>query len=308
MIGIKGIGIYLPNNQLSNFDRMKQFDMNEDFVRKKIGFTKLIRKDTNQETSDLCVNAWNNLNQSYPIVKDEIDCLLVCSQNPDGYGLPHTSAILHKKINLPESCAAFDISLGCSGYVYGLSVIQSFMQANGMKNGLFFTADPYSKVIDPSDKKTSTLFGDGATVTWIGFEPRFKTGQFVFGSNGMKYDGIIVRDNGILEMNGRAVFTFSVRVVPKNILDMLEKNNLEKDQIDLFLIHQGSLHIVNSIADELGVTRKKFPFHSKEYGNTVSSSIPMLLHREINNPRMKTTVISGFGVGLSWASSVLHRI
>ena len=117
-----------------------------------------------------------------------------------------------------------------------------------------------------------------------------------------------MRDNGILEMNGRAVFTFSVRVVPKNILDMLEKNNLEKDQIDLFLIHQGSLHIVNSIADELGVTRKKFPFHSKEYGNTVSSSIPMLLHREINNPRMKTTVISGFGVGLSWASSVLHRI
>ena len=109
-------------------------------------------------------------------------------------------------------------------------------------------------------------------------------------------------------MNGRAVFTFSVRVVPKNILDMLEKNNLEKDQIDLFLIHQGSLHIVNSIADELGVTRKKFPFHSKDYGNTVSSSIPMLLHREINNPSMKTTVISGFGVGLSWASSVLYRI
>ena len=109
-------------------------------------------------------------------------------------------------------------------------------------------------------------------------------------------------------MNGRAGFSYSVRVVPKNILEMLEKNRLEIEHIDLFLLHQGSLHIVNSIADALGVPREKCPFHSGEYGNTVSSSIPMLLHREFDNPTMKTAVISGFGVGLSWASTVLYRL
>ena len=213
MIGIKGTGIYLPETRYSNFDRMEQFGMTEDFVRNKIGFTKLARKDPEQITSDLCMLAWEDLKKSYPVDLDEIDCLLVCSQNPDGHGLPHTSAIVHDKLGLPESCAVFDISLGCSGFVYGLSVIQSFMEAHGMKNGLFFTADPYSKVMDLDDKKTATLFGDGAAVTWIGTEPRFQTGQFLFGSNGKKHEGITVRDNGILEMNGRAVFTFSVRAV-----------------------------------------------------------------------------------------------
>ncbi len=308
MIGIKGTGIYLPETRHSNFDRMEQFGMTEDFVRDKIGFTKLARKDSEQTTSELCLLAWEDLKKSYPVDADKIDCLLVCSQNPDGHGLPHTSAIVHDKLGLPETCAVFDISLGCSGFVYGLSVIQSFMEAHGMKNGLFFTADPYSKVMDLDDKKTATLFGDGAAVTWVGTEPRFQTGQFLFGSNGKKHEGIMVRDNGILEMNGRAVFTFSVRVVPKNILEMLEKNRLEIEHIDQFLLHQGSLHIVNSIADALGVPREKCPFHSGEYGNTVSSSIPMLLHREFDNPTMKTAVISGFGVGLSWASTVLYRL
>ena len=105
-----------------------------------------------------------------------------------------------------------------------------------MKNGLFFTADPYSKVMDFDDKKTATLFGDGAAVTWIGTEPRFQTGQFLFGSNGKKHEGITVRDNGILEMNGRAVFTFSVRVVPKNILEMHFQDVLWNDS-NLSLIH-----------------------------------------------------------------------
>ena len=308
MIGIKGTGIYLPEKRLSNFDRLEKFGMTEDFVREKIGFTKLAIKDSAHETSDLCMLAWKDLKQFYQIAPDDVDCLMICTQNPNGRGLPHTSAIVHKKLGLSENCAAFDLSLGCSGFVYGLSVIQAFMESNGLKNGLFFTADPYSKVIDPEDKKTATLFGDGATVTWIGLEPRFTTGRFVFGSNGLKHEGIIVRENGTLEMNGRAVFTFSVRVVPKNIIEMLEENQLTLDQVDIFLLHQGSLHIVNSIADTLGISREKCPFHSSEYGNTVSSSIPMLLHREFNNQSIKTAVLSGFGVGLSWASTILKRV
>ena len=308
MIGIQGIGVYIPSLRNSNFDRMEQFEMSEGFVREKIGFTSLSQKKPDEKTSDLCLKAWNDIRSRHSISPEVVDCLVVCTQNPDGQGLPHTSAIVHQKLGLSKGCPVFDISLGCSGYVYGLSIIQSFMETNGLKNGLLFTADPYSKVIDEYDKKTATLFGDGAAVTWFGTNPCFRSGRFLFGSDGNKNESIIVRDNGRLAMNGRAVFTFSVRVVPQNIRDMLKINRLTMKQIDLFLLHQGSLHIVNSIADVLGVSRELCPFHASEYGNTVSSSIPMLIHREFDNTNMNIAVISGFGVGLSWASTVLIRV
>ena len=307
MIGIKAIGTYLPDSRTSNFDRMDKFGMTASFVNDKIGFTQVAKKAPEQETSDLCVKAWENLQELESISADDIDCMIVCTQNPDGHGLPHTSAILHEKLSISQNCAAFDLSLGCSGYVYGLSVIKSFMEANGFRKGLLFTADPYSKVMNNDDKKTATLFGDGATVTLLTENPVFDFGKFVFGSAGSKKEGIIVREDGHVHMNGRAVFTFTVRVVPDSIRKMLGKNGFALDRIDRFLLHQGSLHIVNSIADTLGVPREKCPFKSGTYGNTVSSSVPMILAQEFNNQEMQVAVLAGFGVGLSWASTLIFR-
>ena len=307
MIGIKAIGTYLPEKRISNFDRIQKFNMTESFVREKIGFTKVALKSVNQDTSDLCVKAWVNLIQEQSVSPNEIDCIIVCTQNPDGHGLPHTSAIIHDKLNLPLNCAAFDLSLGCSGYVYGLSVIKSFMEANSFRRGLLFTADPYSKVMNNNDKKTATLFGDGATVTLMTDKPVFEFGQFVFGSDGSRKDGIVVREDGYVHMNGRAVFSFTVRVIPDNIREMLEKNSFDLKKVDRFLLHQGSLHIVNSIADNLNVPRERCPFHSAAYGNTVSSSVPMLLAQEHTNQEMQVAVLAGFGVGLSWASTLIFR-
>ena len=307
MIGIKAIGTYLPEARTSNFDRMNKFVMTESFVEHKIGFKEVAIKSPEHETSDLCFRAWEDLKKNHSISSDDIDCVVVCTQNPDGKGLPHTSAILHEKLSLQLNCAAFDISLGCSGYVYGLSIIKSFMKENNLKCGLLFTADPYSKVINQDDKKTATLFGDGATVTLLGEKPVFECGKFVFGSDGCKKEGIIVKEDGKLHMNGRAVFTFTVRVVPDNIKDMLKKNQATIESIDCFILHQGSLHIVNSIADSLGVSRELCPFHSAEYGNTVSSSVPMVLSREFDKEEIKVAVLSGFGVGLSWASTIIYR-
>jgi len=307
MIGIKAIGRYLPEARTSNFDRMKKFGMTESFVKHKIGFTQVAIKSSEEETSDLCVKAWEDLQQNCHVTKDNIDCVVVCTQNPDGKGLPHTSAILHDKLSLPMSCAVFDISSGCSGYVYGLSIIKSFMKENELKCGLLFTADPYSKVLNKDDKKTATLFGDGATVTLLDDQPVFQFGKFVFGSDGQKKDGIIVKEDSQLHMNGRAVFTFTVRVVPDNIRNMLQKNRVSLESVDSFILHQGSLHIVNSIADSLGVSRELCPFYSAKYGNTVSSSIPMVLSQEFYRQGLKVAVLSGFGVGLSWASTMLFR-
>ena len=307
MIGIKAIGTYLPTERTSNFLNLEKFDINESFVRDKIGFTELSKKSNKQETSDLCVKAWDNLKNQIEITSKEIDCMIVCTQNPDAYGIPHTSAIVHEKLSFSQDCAVFDLSLGCSGYIYGLSLIKSFMESNKLQKGLLFTADPYSKILNNEDKKTATLFGDAATVTLMTHNPVFELGSFVFGSDGTKKEGIIIEDDGYLKMNGRAVFAFTVRVIPNNILKMLLKNDLSIENIDKFLLHQGSLHIINSIADTLGVSRKKCPFYSAEYGNTVSSSVPMILEKEFNNQEMKVAVLSGFGVGLSWGSTIIFR-
>ncbi len=119
----------------------------------------LPRKSPDQETSDLCVAAFQDLCAGRHIDVSKIDCIVVCTQNPDSDGIPHVSAIVHGKLGLSETCASFDISLGCSGYVYGLSLVSSFMEANDLRKGLFFTADPYSKIIDMNDKNTSLLLG-----------------------------------------------------------------------------------------------------------------------------------------------------
>lgn len=305
MIGIESIGIYIPPDRIDNRRRMQQFGVDEAFLRDKSGMLRLAVKAPHEETSDLCCLAFRDLQKKTNIAAADLDCIVVCTQNPDARGLPHTSAIVHSKLGLPETCAVFDISLGCSAYVYGLSVIQAFMHSNGFYKGVLFTADPYSKVVDENDKNTSLLFGDGATATLISTIPVWSSGKFRFGSNGQNFIQVD-HETGKLSMNGRAVFSFSATVVPQNITQMLVDNDLTIDDIDCFVLHQGSRYIVETIQKRLGLEREKVPFVAAEYGNTVSSSIPLALSQlpcDLNR-----IVISGFGVGLSWASTVLHRM
>lgn len=307
MIGIQSIGSYIPSGRIDNKDRLDEFDVDENFLKEKTGMLRLAIKDVDEETSDLCEKAFINLQIKTSIQPDDVECIVVCTQNPDGHGLPHTSAIVHEKLGLSDSCAAFDISLGCSGFVYGLSIIQGFMQANGFKNGILFTADPYSKIVNKQDKNTSLIFGDGATATLISDKPKWHTGKFLFGSHGKNNSSIrIMKDDGKLTMNGRAVFTFSATVVPKNILEMLASNSLSIEDIDCFALHQGSRYIVDTIKNKLGIDKSKVPFVADDYGNTVSSSIPLILS-ELDE-KNEHIVIAGFGVGLSWASTVLFKI
>lgn len=307
MNGIQAIGTYIPADRTDNRLRMEQFEIDASFLSEKTGMLRLAVKGEHEETSDLCVKAFFDLQSKTNILPEEIDCIVVCTQNPDGKGLPHTSAIVHAKLGLPHSCAAFDISLGCSGFVYGLSVIQSFMDANGFSKGLLFTADPYSKIVDPQDKNTSLLFGDGASATLISNTPVWRTGKFLFGSHGKEHAAIEI-DQGTekLNMNGRAVFSFSATVVPKNITEMLAANNLAVEDIDYFALHQGSRYIVDTIKKKLGINDEKAPFAAADYGNTISSSIPLILSKA--DLKLNHIVIAGFGVGLSWASTVLYKV
>jgi 3-oxoacyl-[acyl-carrier-protein] synthase III len=265
----------------------------------------LRRKDKNEETSDLAEAAVRPLFDHHGLKPDTVDCLVVVTQNPDGAGLPHTSAILHHKLGLNPACTVFDISLGCSGYVQGLSVTRSLMEGQGLQNGLLVTADPYSKIIDAADRDTSMIFGDGATATWLNRTPTWRVGVCDCGIDSAEHAALRVDDTGHLTMKGRSVFNFAATQVPKSISRVLAAAGMTIDDIDLVLLHQGSKFIVDAIAQRIGAEGKA-PFAAAGYGNTVSSSIPMMLADDVPESA-KRVILSGFGVGLAWATCLLER-
>lgn len=304
MLGISDIGTYICSDKISNFDRKTDFDINDEFIKEKIGFQSLSKSLDDEKTSTMCLKAFEKIKNKIDLTT--IDCLVLISQNPD-VKIPHTSAILHNKLNLSSNCACFDIGLGCSGYVYGLSIILSFMQNNGLRNGLLFTCDPYRKIIDNNDKNTSLLFGDGASVSYISKDYKYKAKSFKFGTNGSKYENIFCKKDTLF-MNGRGVFEFSATTIPKHILDFLEEEKISIDNIDRFILHQGSKYIIDTIRQRLKIGKEKIPFKANLYGNTVSSSIPILLENEFQSKECYNNIlISGFGTGLSWASAILQR-
>ncbi len=309
VIGIADIATYVPHGFESNLDKLERFGIDEAFLSAKIGVMKVSRKAPEEETSDLCVKAFQALCAKREIDMAAIDCVIVCTQNPDGRGIPHTSAVVHGKIGAPETAACFDVSLGCSGFVYALSIAKAFMEANGLHTGLLFTSDPYSKIVDPDDKNTALLFGDAAAVTLLQPAEAAKgcwiPGRFAFGTRGK--DGMALHSTtGRLEMNGRAVFSFSATVVPVQVRQLVASAGLDLADIDLFLFHQGSKYIVDTIAQRLALPPGKVPLGLAECGNTVSSTIPALLENLRAGPARRI-VISGFGVGLSWASCILEK-
>jgi 3-oxoacyl-[acyl-carrier-protein] synthase III len=306
MIGIESIASYIPPGRESNAALLSKFGVDQAFLITKIGVLEKARKQSDDDTSDLCCRAFEALAAKTAVRAEEIDCLIVCTQNPDGHGLPHTSAIVQGKLGCTDRVAAFDIALGCSGYVYALAVITAFMAANDLHKGLLFTADPYSKIVDPDDKNTALLFGDAATVTFISNTPIFSIQRAQFGTRGRE-GAALVRTGERLSMNGRAVFDFSMTAVPPQVEQLLAQTGYTVDDLDLILLHQGSKFIVDQLTRRLKLPTQKVPSNLAQVGNTVSSSIPLLLEQHIDEPATRIVLISGFGVGLSWASAILVR-
>ena len=306
MLGVENIGCYIPQGRISNYDRKEQFSIDDNFIENKIGIKHVSIKSEDEETSDLCVKAFESLEEKSDFIREEIDALLVVTQNPDKK-IPHTSAIVHDKLGLDEHCACFDISLGCSGFVYGLATLEALMTSNGMRKGVLITSDPYSKVVDPKDKNTALLFGDAAAATLVSDNPVFISGVNTFGTIGKDRSNLEVDEQGYLRMNGRAVFNFAAKTIPKDLCLLAEKNQISLTAIDRFLLHQGSKIIVETIANKLDVDMAKVPFEIQDTGNTIGTTIPLLLQHELQSSA-DLIAISGFGVGLSWASSLLRRV
>ena len=310
---IRGIGTYLPEKTVGNDELIERFEWDREFLEVKLGIHQRHSAAEGEGASDMGVAAAEELFAKCPDLKrEDVQLLIVCTQNPD-YGLPHTSALVQDRLGLPTTTACFDVGLGCSGFVYGLSIVHSMLETLNLTNALIVTSDPYSKVIDPADRGTSPLFGDGAAATWISRTGAGgQIGLFTFGTDGAGARNLIVEPDAdgvrCLSMNGRAIFEFMLERIPGDLARCAESNGLTTDEIDLFLLHQASAHMLGYVTKRMKLDPARVPIRMQDTGNLVSSSIPFLIARLAGQGDLagKTTLLSGFGVGLSWASTVVR--
>lgn len=314
-IGIENIEYFLPDKTITSKELASDFGFSLPFIEEKIGIKKIFIAEENEKTSDLAVEAVKRILRNRPEVIDKIGVIALCTQTPD-YQLPHTAAIVQKKLGLRNEIASFDISLGCSGFVYGLSIVRSFVDYNKLEYGILITAETYSKIIDNQDKNTKPLFSDASAAVLLGRRPYLVPQKFTFGTNGDGYESLILKpkDHKVsygethLYMDGRSIFEFVADVVPEDLNRCMSDNDVHLNDIDYFVFHQASNFMIDTIAQKLGIAGDKRVVKCIDsFGNTVSSSIPIAL-KTISDICMKEQLkilISGFGVGLSWASTLL---
>lgn len=315
MINIAAIEYYLPKNILTNDDIAKEFpEWSAEKIKAKIGVESRHIAEQDETALDMAYKACKKLFRNYD--KNKIDFILFCTQSPD-YFLPTTACILQDKLGLSKSVGALDFNLGCSGFVYGLTLAKGLIATGIAQNILLVTSETYSKFLDKEDKSNRTIFGDGAAVTIVDKDSAKSDFQFSVGTDGSGFSNLIVengasRNNAekpVLYMKGPKIFTFAVENIPTLINDTLEKNRLRMDDIDLFVFHQASSYMLNYLKDLCNIPDEKFFMEMKDIGNTVSASIPIALKlaqdKSIIQKGNKVMVV-GFGVGYSWGAGVLE--
>ncbi|HRI62749.1 MAG TPA: ketoacyl-ACP synthase III [Polyangium sp.] len=302
---IASIGTYVPARRVSNVDKLAQFALDEAFLQKKLGIAMRAEKEPNEDTSDMCLKAFEDLQQRSRLELASVEVCCVVTQNPDR-NIPHTAAIMHQKLGLSRHCMTFDISQGCAGYVHAIALVTSLMERLGFEHALVFTCDPYSKVVDPNDKGTALIFGDAASVTHLcragdGFILVDATFGTEPGSTSCLHTG-----NGSLTMDGTAVLFHATHNVPASVRSLIERNGKTLEDVDAFLLHPGSKRVVDLLKKDLQLPDAKVPFEIAEIGNTVSSSIPLILQRHVHKKNDELLLLSGFGVGFSWGTCLLQ--
>lgn len=302
---IAAIGSFIPQDRISNIPLGARFGKDLDFLERKLGFTARAVKSPGMTTSDLCVRAFEDLERKHGLRRDDIDLLVVVTQNPD-QKIPHVSALVHQKLRLGSRCATFDISQGCAGYAVGLAAVNGWMRTLGARNAVLLTCDPYSGIVDPNDAATAMLFGDAATATLLSSEicQGYQLRDAMFGTLPDSANCLTCKDHFF--MDGRQVSMNVMNSVPSAIHALLSRNGLAMDDLSQVLFHQASLYVVETLRTKLKIAADTAPFEAGEIGNTVSSSIPILMQQAMAS-RQKRLLICGFGIGFSWSAAILER-
>ncbi|MDZ7616301.1 MAG: ketoacyl-ACP synthase III [Patescibacteria group bacterium] len=315
------IAVHLPelvedNDYLAQ--RNPRWDM--DLIYRKTGIRERHIAAPGECASDLGVAAAEKLFDQFGIDRNSIDFLLLCTQSPD-MPLPTTACLMQDRLGLPTSVGALDFNLGCSGYVYGLAMADGLIRGGLADRILLITAETYSKYIDPEDRSLRTIFGDGAAATLIEASDTPSLGPFIFGTDGRGASALLVTEGGFrpqadavqpskrkrwpspLFMDGPALVKFTLDVVPPLVDGLLRKAQVDRAAIELYLVHQATTFMMEHLQARLHIPPEQMPEALADCGNTVSSTLPILIRNLREDGRLKPgtqTMQIGFGVGFSW--------
>lgn len=329
---VKQIAYYLPEQIVTNEDIIRDFpEWSVDKIASKVGVNKRHIAQINETAMDMAIRAAEKLfNDKGNVCKDDVDYVLFCTQSPD-YILPTSACVIQDRLGLKKTIGALDFNLGCSGYVYGLSLAKGLIVGGIASNVLLLAGETYSKYLHPKDKGNRTIFGDAASATIISTEGIAEIGNFSLGTDGSGANNLIVRSGAMripykqndlhfdennnpissdhLFMNGSEIFTFTLDNVPPLIESTLNKNGLVKEDVDLFVLHQANKYMLNFLRKKMKIADERFYYCLSEFGNTVSNTIPLALKHALDTNEIKNSdnvLIAGFGVGYSWGGTVLR--
>lgn len=332
-VGISAMAAAVPENVINNYQYTAHFS--EEAVKEvvdKIGIFERRFATPGTCASDLCYAAAEKLIHDRGIDKAEIDLLVFVSQTPD-YRMPATSVILQERLGLSKQTMAFDINLGCSAFIYAMSVIYALVQQGGIRKALLLDGETRSRVYHPKDRKVAFLFGDGGVAALIEKDERFGSSFFSLNSDGAREDLIkmkaggyrypssvetlqekVIDEHGNISteehgtMNGAGVFNFLLAEVPKDFKRALAFAEYDKSAIDYFVFHQANSFMNGYLAKKLKLASEKVPSSIEKFGNTSSVSIPLTIVSQLQGKldASHTVLLSGFGVGMSWATAIVN--
>mgnify|MGYP000899920939 CR=1 FL=1 len=335
---IKAIEYHLPDGVLTNAQLAEEHpDWPVEELEAKIGIAERRIAGENECSSDLAVKAAEKLFASGACKPEDVDFVLLCTQSPD-YFLPTTACLIQHRLGIPTTAGAMDFNLGCSGFIYGLSLAKGLIETGQASTVLLLMAETYSKFVNPNDKAVRMIFGDGASATLVRAEPQkagangCAIGPFCFGTDGSGAENLIVPEGGMrrrpneaseavadergdvrgpknIYMAGPEIFSFTAAKVPALVRTVAERASLTMDDIDFVILHQANHYIVEHLRKKMRIPESKFWNSVRSIGNTVSSTIPIALRQAQEAGRIQPgqrILLAGFGVGYSWAGAMIR--
>ncbi|BCJ85150.1 beta-ketoacyl-ACP synthase III [Effusibacillus dendaii] len=322
-VGILGTGSALPERVLTNQDLEKMVDTSDEWIVSRTGIRERRIADENTASSDLASEAARKAIENAGISPRDIDLIICATVTPD-YMFPATACLVQDRLGI-EKTGAFDLSAGCSGFLYALSCAVPMIQAGAIRNAVVIGVDLLSSITDYTDRNTCVLFGDGAGAVVIGEVPEghgflaFDIGsdgsgsqhliQNYSGSRGRITPEVVVNKENTIAMNGKEVFKFAVRVMNTATEEVLRKAGLHKEDIDLLIPHQANIRIIDYARERLGLPEEKVVVNVNRYGNMSSASIPIALDEANRAGRLNggdLLLLVGFGAGLTWGSTLVR--